>query len=203
MTAAEIANLFTGPDGTYRFARWGRSIAPVVFGVDDATLPILKGAIEAVVTLARHRMAETDPELGANLMLFFVKDWDELEGVPDLGRLVGDVPTLVARLSGSNQYRTFRFEEAGSIKACFSFVRLDEELAAMSAEAVALSLAVSAILCWSERAFAERSALAEGPEGVILNPEVAEVIRASYDPVMPSSTTDASHALRLAARIGS
>ncbi|MFO7756986.1 MAG: hypothetical protein R6V26_00680, partial [Roseovarius sp.] len=68
----EIEALFTRSDGTFLCARWGRPIVPVVFGVDDHTLGIFKGAIEAVVTLAGHTMAETDPELGANLMVFFV-----------------------------------------------------------------------------------------------------------------------------------
>ena len=67
----EIEALFTRNDGSYGFARWGRPIAPIVFGVQDETLGIVKGAIEAVVTLAGHQMAETDPELGANLMVFF------------------------------------------------------------------------------------------------------------------------------------
>ncbi len=47
-----IEQLFTRADGAYVFARWGRPIVPVVFGVDDASLAVFKGAIEAVVTLA-------------------------------------------------------------------------------------------------------------------------------------------------------
>ena len=69
----EIEALFTREDGTYAFARWGRPIAPIVFGVTDETLVTVKGAVEAVVTLAGHQMAETDPELGANLMFFFFR----------------------------------------------------------------------------------------------------------------------------------
>lgn len=88
MTPAEIEALFTRADGSYAFARWGRPIAPIVFGVEDSTLATVKGAIEAVVTLAGHQMAETDPELGSNLMVFFFRDWDELMGVPDLDRLI-------------------------------------------------------------------------------------------------------------------
>jgi hypothetical protein len=34
-----------------------------------------------------------------------------------------------------------------------------------------------------------------------LRPEIAAVIRAAYDPVLPPMAQDASHALRLAARI--
>ena len=32
-------------------------------------------------------------------------------------------------------------------------------------------------------------------------PEIADLIRAAYDPVMPAVATDASHALRLSARV--
>ena len=48
----------------------------------------METAAEAVVTLANHRMAETDPELGANLMIFFFRDWAELPQVPNLDRLI-------------------------------------------------------------------------------------------------------------------
>ena len=34
------------------------------------------------------------------------------------------------------------------------------------------------------------------------HPEIAAVIRAAYDPVMPAVAQDAAHALRLSARIG-
>ena len=76
MTQDEVSPYFTRADGSYLFARWGRPIAPVVFGVEDATVSIVKGALEAVVALAGHQMAETDPELGANFMMFFIRDWD-------------------------------------------------------------------------------------------------------------------------------
>ena len=55
MEHSDIAKYFIRSDGSYLFARWGRPIVPVVFGVDDATLSVLKGAIEAVVVLADHR----------------------------------------------------------------------------------------------------------------------------------------------------
>lgn len=70
LTPEEIQALFTRSDGSYGFARWGRPIAPIVFGVQEETLTVVKGAIEAVATLAGHPMAETDPELGSNLMFF-------------------------------------------------------------------------------------------------------------------------------------
>jgi acid stress-induced BolA-like protein IbaG/YrbA len=36
----------------------------------------------------------------------------------------------------------------------------------------------------------------------VIRPEVAAIVRAVYDPVMPAVAQDASHALRIAARAG-
>lgn len=204
MTPDEVQALFTRADGTYLFARWGRPIVPVVFGVEDTTLAVVKGAMEAVVALAGHRMAETDPELGANLMIFFFRDWAELPEVPNLDRLVPGLEALCARLegAGANQYRIFRFDPEGAVRAVFVFVRMDTHLQAVSAETLALSQAVQMILLWSDRAFGEISPLAAGAGGaVMLRPEIAALIRAGYDPVLPAMAMDATHALRLAARI--
>src|SRR6056300_1093118 len=109
MIADEITPLFTRADGQFLFARWGRPIAPVVFGTEEGTLGVIKGAFEAVCALAGHEMAETDPELGANLMVFFLRDWAELPAVPNLDRLIPDLGPLVARLAAAdaNQYRAF------------------------------------------------------------------------------------------------
>jgi hypothetical protein len=203
MAPGEIEALFTRGDGQYLFARWERPIVPVVFGVDDASLAVFKGAFEAVVLLAGHRMAETDPELGANLMVFCFRDWSELLDVPDLGRLVPELATLVTRLegAGANQYRIFRFEASGSIRAAFVFLRMDAALAEMEAETLALAQAVQTVLLWSDRAFDGASPLARLGERVILRPEIGSVIRAGYDPVLPGMAQDRSHALRLAARV--
>lgn len=204
MTDKDVEALFTRADGSYLFARWGRPIVPVVFGVEDATLRVVKGALEAVVALAGHRMAETDPELGANLMIFFCRDWAELPEVPNLDRLVPDLAGLCARLAAAeaNQYRIFRFDEGGAIRAAFVFLRMDAHLSAVPAETLALSQAVQSIVLWSDRAFAEVSPLAQARDGVILRPEIGAVIRAGYDPVLPAMARDPSHALRLAARTG-
>ncbi len=203
VTADEIAALFTRKSGEYLFARWERPIAPVVFGVSDATLPVIKGAVEAVVTLAGHQMAETDPEQGANLLIFFFQDWRELLAVPDLDRLVEGLGPLVARLEaeGANQYRHFRFEETGAIRACVAFIRMDDSLAELPAETIALSMAAQIVLLWSDRAFVDRSPLASAGRAVILRPDIADVIRTAYDPVLPLAARDSSHALRLAARL--
>lgn len=204
MTPQQVQALFTRADGSYLFARWGRPIVPVVFGVEDKTLTTLKGALEAVVALAGHRMAETDPELGANLMVFFCRAWAELTAVPNLDRLIPELHPLVARLeaAGANQYRLFRFDAAGAIRAAFVFLRMDDHLAATPAEVVALAQAAQVILLWSDGAFPGGALLAEAAGHVILRPDVAAVIRAAYDPVLPAMAQDASHALRLAARLG-
>ncbi|MBL4927189.1 hypothetical protein [Fuscibacter oryzae] len=203
MTADDIQKLFTRKDGQYLCARWGRPIVPVVFGVDDATLATIKGAIEAVMVLAGHKMAETDPELGANLMMFFFQDWAELPLVPRLDQLVPDLGPLCDRLAaaGANQYRAFRFDADGAIKAAFVFLRMNGPLADLPAEVVALNEATQTILTWGEGAFAETSPLARAEEAVILRPEIAGVIRAAYLPTLPVVARDASHALRLAARL--
>ena len=58
--------------------------------VDRLDAPVdadeLRAAIAAVFAHARHPLAETDPEMGANLMVFAVRDWDEL------AELLGDLP---------------------------------------------------------------------------------------------------------------
>ncbi|WP_120502623.1 hypothetical protein [Roseovarius sp. EL26] len=203
MTPEEIEAHFTRADGQFLFARWGRPIVPIVFGVEEQTLEVMKGAVEAGVTLAGHQMAETDPELGVNLMFFFFRDWDELLGVPDLGRMIPDLNSLVARLktAGANQYRAFRFEKVGSIRACFVFLRMDDELSAVPAEALALGQVVQSLLLWSDQVFAARSPLAMAEGHTILRPDIAGLIRAAYDPVLPAQAEDTSHALRLYARM--
>lgn len=205
MTPEAVQALFTRNDGNYTFARWGRPIVPIVFGVQDETLKVVKGAIEAVATLAGHQMAETDPELGANLMFFFFREWEELLDVPDLGRLIPDLPALVARLSQSDatQYRAFRFDDDNAIQAAFVFLRMNEEMSQMPADGLALAQAVQVMLLWGDKAFSETSPLAILPDSgaTVLRPEIAAIIAAAYDRMMPVSADDASHALRLFARL--
>jgi len=204
MTPDEVETLFTR-DGAYAFARWGRPIVPVVFGVEDETLSVIKGALEAVVALAGHRMAETDPELGANLMLFFVRDWAELCEVPNLGEMIPNLSETVARLNAAvaTQYRAFRFDENGAIRACFAFVRMGGGMQRLPAGTIALTQAAQAMLTWGEGAFATVSPLARHRESGtdVLRPEIAAVIRAAYDPLMPAAARDPAHALRLWARM--
>jgi len=204
VTADEIAALFTRRDGQFLFARWGRAIVPVVFGVTDETLAMFKGAITAVVAMAGHEMAEADAELGANLMVFFCRDWAELPGVPNLDRLIPDLSPLCDRLAAAdaNQYRIFRFDTAGAIKAAFVLLRMDAHLSAVPADVLALSQAVQIILLWSDCAFEARTPLVDAGTGAHLRPEIGAMIRAAYAPVLPPIARDPSHALRLFARLG-
>lgn len=205
LDASEVEALFTRRDGSYAFARWGRPISPIVFGVTDETLAVVKGAIEALCLVSGHHMAETDPELGTNAMVFFFEDWAELLEVPDLDRLIPGLAEMVAKVTAAdaNQYRVFRFDEAGGIKACFSFIRMDAAMSAVPAETIALSQAVQMMVLWSDAAFLQSSPLAVVGEekSVIVKPEISALLTAAYDPVMPVVAGDASHALRLAARL--
>jgi hypothetical protein len=138
-------------------------------------------------------------------MVFFLRDWAELTATPNLDRLIPDLAETVARLEGAdaNQYRAFRFDADGGIKAAFVFVRMDAAMAQAPAETIALSQIVQTILLWSDTAFLGASPLAVLQAGgpAILKPQIADLIRAAYDPVMPAHATDPSHALRLAARL--
>ena len=108
--------LFTSPDQRYHFARWGRPIAPVVFGVGDENLPHLKDAIAMTVGISGGMLVDTDPELGANFMWFFCRDWDEMLVIPDLDKLIPNFVNLITELQEKNatRYRSFGFEKNGA-----------------------------------------------------------------------------------------
>ena len=203
-TVTEIEELFTRTDGNYVFSRWGRPISPVVFGVLDETLGLVKTAIKVVCSTCGHPTSELDPELGSNLMVFFFREWDELRAVPELDQLIPKLGNVVDRLQvvAANQYRAFRFDDVGAIQACFVFLRVDEALEQLSADSLALAQVVQAMLLWSPTAFRNKSPLAVLENGTtVLRPEIAAVLRAAYDPTMPARANDPSHALRIEARI--
>lgn len=188
LTAPQIEALFTQPDGAFLFARWARPVAPVVFGLDDASLAVFKTALTAVFTHARHSLTDTDPEMGANLMIFAVRDWADLTGIPDFDRLTG-VPDLPARLTTDNadRYRLLRFGSDGGIRACFSFLRLKGPLADAHPAQLAEAEGVNAALSFARH--------------VTPSADLARLIRAAYDPALPTCARDPSFALRLAARL--
>lgn len=188
LTADEIAALFTAADGGFLCARWGRPVAPVVFGLDDATLTVFRAALMAPFTHARQPLTDTDPDTGANLMIFAVQEWAELAGLPDLDRLTG-IAGLPDRLAAeeADRYRLLRFDGAGAIRACLTFLRLGGALAQAHPAQLAESVAVNALLSWA------RPVTPSAP--------LAALIRAAYDPLLPACARDPSHALRLAARL--
>ena len=187
LDADQIAALFTR-DGDYLAARWGRPVAPVIFGLADESLDIFRGALKAAYTHAGHPIVETDPEMGANLMMFFCREWDELAEIPDLDQLTGQ-PDLIARLKQqhADYYQIFRFDADGSIRACLSFVRMGGALADAHPAQLAETLAMRTMLTFAQQ--------------VTATAPLAQVIRAAYDPVMPAAAHDPSHAMRLAARV--
>lgn len=198
-----VAALFTRSDGTFRFARWGRPIAPVVFGTDAAGEALMQAALRAVAGLARLDLVDLDPELGANLLIFFCNDWAELRGVPHLDRLIPDLARLVTVLqaAGANQYRIYGCDEAGAIRLCVTLLRYDADLQSLGAEALALGQMVQAMLLWSDHAFTSRSPVAWAEGRAVVRPDLAALITAAYDPVLPAAARDPAFALRLAARL--
>ncbi|MGB0960929.1 MAG: hypothetical protein ACPGVK_11830 [Halocynthiibacter sp.] len=201
---SDVTALFTHANNQYRFARWERPIAPIVFGVEDQTLQIVKGAIEAMAVLVGHQMAETDPELGSNFYVFFIRDWSELTDTPNMDQLIPELENVVGRLQVANatQYRAFRFEDTGAIQAAFLFVRMTDEMQDVPADLIAIEQAVRGLCLWSETAFKDRAFFMRDDEGhMALAPEIAAIAAAAYDRVMPVAADDASHGLRLFARL--
>lgn len=200
-----IARLF-GTENGYRFARWGRPIAPVVFGTDDDSLTHIKAAITQTVDVTGQKTVETDPELGSNFMWFFCSEWDEVAEVPDLDKLIPGLDGVLQKLEAqdANQYRYFAFDAEGGIKFCAVLLRLKGHVAELPVQVLITGETVKSLLLWSPQAFAEDSPIAVVKENgiCIVKPDYAAVIRAAYDPVMPVSADDPSHALRLSARAG-
>ncbi len=204
MDESAIRALFTRSDGTFLCARWGRPMVPVVFGVEDETLATLRGAFAAMAALTGRPLGAADPETGANLLIFFCRAWEELQGVPDLERLIEAPGSLTGRLqaAGANQYRGFRYDPAGAIRASFVLLRMDEHLSALPAGALALHQAVLSLLTWSDRAFAAASPVVERDGRAMLRPGLERLIRAAHAPELPDLAREPAHALRLLARMG-
>lgn len=203
LTAAQIESMFIN-EGRYIFARWGRPIAPVVFGTDTDSLDVFKDAFATVASLADMRLAETDPELGANFLVFFCQEWSEIKDIPDLDRLLANLDGLIEQLdtAKANQYRSFAFDPDGAIKLCVLLLKYDDDMAQVSAQALATSQMAQALLLWSPSAFHTTSPIGiiEKNNMAIVRPSIAALIRAAYDKTMPDTAGEASHALRLEAR---
>ena len=199
-----IERLFTREDGAFLFARWGRPLVPAILGADDGQRAALTGAIRAVADLAGIGTAPADPDLGANLPVLVLHDWDDLLAVPGLDALIPDLPALVARLAaaGANQYRTFRFDADGGIRLALVFLRPDAQTRAVPFADVALLQAVQTVLLWSDTAFRDRAPLVRIEGAAILRPDLGALIRAAYHPALPVTSREPALAYRLAARMG-
>ena len=86
-----------------------------------------------------------------------------------------------------DQYRLFRFDEAGGIRACLTFVRMGGALADAHPAALAEHITMQSALTFSTE--------------VTPSAALAALIRVAYDPVLPAAATQPAHALRLSARM--
>ncbi|MDO5528798.1 MAG: hypothetical protein Q4F71_05290 [Paracoccus sp. (in: a-proteobacteria)] len=187
LTPDDIAALFTRADGSFLCARWGRPVAPVIFGLADETLAIFRSAIGAALSHAGLPMTETDPESGANWLLFAAKDWDDIAAIPDMDRLTGrpDLPAQMAKANASS-YQLFRFDDTGAIRAALGFLILGGPAKESHPAQLAETMAMRALLTWARP--------------ITPTPALAALTRAAYAPELPAAATDPSHAYRLAAR---
>lgn len=195
---------FTRRDGSFRFARWGRPLVPVIVGTNDEGCQIFEAGINSVARIAGLEVGELDPDLGANFLVFLVNDWTELTEAPNLVRLIPNLTDLIANLTEheANQYRVFNFTEDGAIRLCITMLRYDDELQRVSAQTLAVGQAMQGMLLWSDKAFMDESPIAVSDDGLcVVKPVFADLLRTAYDPVLPNAATDASLALRIAARL--
>ena len=202
-TPQDVEKLFTAASGAYHFARWGRPIAPVVFGVEDETIALIKAAFHSLCGALNHPISETDPELGSNLMIFFCHDWDELAQIKDLDHIIPDMKVRLMRLKSAQatQYRFFRFDAQGGIRACFVFLCMSVQMQAMPADVLVQEQAARSLLLWSQEMLQEKALAQVNAQGQIaIHCDALGIMRAAYDPLMPPSSKDKSHALRLWAR---
>ncbi|MEM0988096.1 MAG: hypothetical protein AAGK00_04400 [Pseudomonadota bacterium] len=199
-----VTRQFTRSDGSFRFARWARPLAPVIVGTDDQGCKIFEDGIRHVATVAGAEAGELDPDLGANFMVFLVNEWHELEQAPNLVRLLPNLADLIENLTthGANQYRVFNFDPEGALRLCISLIRYDDQMQSISAQTLAVNIAFQGMLLWSDQAFRDESPFGVTNDGVcLIKPAYARLLQAAYDPVLPSVGNDPAFALRLAARM--
>ncbi|MGF1501166.1 MAG: hypothetical protein ACFBSD_05050 [Paracoccaceae bacterium] len=200
---ATIRALFTRSDGAFRFARWGRDLAPAIFGATETEARAFREAMAAVAGLGGLRVAERDPELGANALVFVVDSWPALLEIPHTEKLIPDLRRLIGVLgaTGANQYRIFGFDPAGAIRIVTTLVARDDEVRRLSPGTVALSQAVQGLLLWSDRAFLARSPIAESAGRSLVTPDIADIIRGAYAADVPAASEDPATAGRIEAAL--
>ena len=204
MINKKICDLFSR-DKNYHFARWSKPLSPVIFGVDDQSLIAIKSAFSEVLSIASLELTDFDSDLGANLLVFFCSTWSELETVPHLNRLLPDISNLLETLdqTNANQYRSFSFKADGAINLVVVLLKYDTELSSVSIQTLALSQMLQSILLWSPNAFVDESPISiiKKTNRCVVKPFYSALIQAAYDPILPDSSLDESHAFRLEARV--
>lgn len=194
----------TDAAGDFLFARWRKPIAPAVFGVAPKTAETVKAGFERAAKTAGLEIAEEDPELGANLLVFFCEEWRDLKDVPSLDRLIPDLDKLTTLLSvmGANQYRIFQFSEDVGVTLAIVLLRMDEELSSLPPQALALSQGVQTLLVWSDAAFAADGPVTVGRHGRgVVKRWHQRLIEAAYADDAPALSRDPALAEVLAARL--
>jgi hypothetical protein len=205
--ADRIKKLFGGD--SFKFARWGMPISPVVIGLDQKGAQLFEEAIGAVADLAGVEMEDLDPEMGANMMIYIMSDWAHASRAPNLPKFLPDLPALVERLTAmnANRYRVFAFDDQGAIRASITLLRYDEQMRAAPVDYIALSEAALAMLVYDEAGTADDRPVVmakfddDDDARAIIDPWHAMLIRAAYDSALPAGSKDPVLAMRLAARI--
>jgi len=204
LTEDEIKDLFTQADGSYQFARWGRPIAPVVFGVNDDILVGLKAAIGATLGITGQNMAELDPELGTNFMWIFCREWDEVLDLPDIEKLIPGIHDKIKEIkkTNSSSYRYLTFDKDGAIMFAVVLIRPVGDYAKQPVSVIGAAETLLTVATFGTKAFKKESPIAMIKENnmVVVKPKYAAVIRAAYDETMPARSNDEAHALRVKAR---
>lgn len=201
-TPEAITEAFTHDEG-FHFARWSCPLVPMVYGVDDASMALMKGGVELMCDLTGQPMEAGDPETGYNHVTLFLKDWSEMADLPAGGGL--DFSEIAAALTEADaaQHRVFRFDDDGGIVQCFQAVRLTGEMTEIPGDLLALGQALVSHLHWGPQALAGglTEPPAEGETGAQLRTDLLRLLRAAYDPVLPVASRDPALAYRIAARL--
>ena len=199
-----IEKLFTQSNGVFHFARWGRPIAPVIFGVDDATLGAVKTVMTQVLAITGQVMVETDPEMGANFIWIFCADWAEVQNLPDIDKLLPHWAQTQIKLreQKSNSYRYIAYDGDGAIRFCALVIKIAGAYGQQPLPVIATTQILQSLCSFAPNKFAQDSPIALDHNGVCsIKPPYRAVLQAAYDPVLPAASADATLALRLKARV--
>jgi hypothetical protein len=205
MTPDEIRTYFSTPNQGYFFARWNRPIVPVVFGDHCLEPDLLKAALGRLGELTGQPVDLAAPASSMNYGTLVVRDWRDLTDMPGVPRLMPNLAKLAAQLEaeGANQYRVFQRDWRGGIKRCFAAIRTGTgRFADLTPESMALRQVTLSFLQWSIPGIVKVGLVGPGPDGRDdLKPQTAALLKAAYDPALPTSSKDPRHAEALAARM--